>query len=234
MSCISGANLTKNTAGYYLELASRHRKSQRDDLIPKVKKVLKTNPAIIYNKMSNLAKQFYLRGREVMGEYHRLNAFVRFKAYPEYLLVSEVRPEHDILDFMFNYFRRRYPDFIILLWDQHNGNLSTRRKLNFPDFNYKRNYWYYPRTNFTLQIIRNLIRKQISDLFNVDNFTMELWEHYYDSQYIESRKNIRLARKAIPKKMIEKAGGGMSYEAKRFDEEEHNRQKTTLFDFLKK
>jgi len=234
VSCISGANLTKNTAGYYLKLASRHRKSQRDDLIPKVKKVLKAEPAIIYNKVSKLAKQFYKRGREVMGEYHRLNAFVRFEAYPEYLLVSEVRPEHDILDLMFSYFRRRYPDFVILLWDQHSGNLSTRRNLDFPVFGYKRNYWHYPRTKYSLLMVRDLIRSQISELFNVDNFTTELWEHYYDSQYIKSRKNIKLAQKAIPKKMIAKAGGGMSYEAKRFDEEEHNKQKSTLFDFLEK
>jgi hypothetical protein len=93
-------SLTKDTTSHFLELASRHKKSLRDDLIPKVKKVLNENPVIIYNKLNKMARQFYLRGREVLGELHRLNAFIRFKVYPEYLLVSEIRPEHDIIDLM--------------------------------------------------------------------------------------------------------------------------------------
>ncbi|NVM55054.1 MAG: DUF4130 domain-containing protein [Candidatus Helarchaeota archaeon] len=232
-SCINGTNLTKKTTGYFIELASRHRKSQRDDLIPRVKKILKENPAVIHNKMTKLAKQFYLRGREVMGEYHRLNAFVRFEVYPEYLLVSEVRPDHDVIDLIFNYFRRRYPDFIILFYDVDYGNLSTRRcEIQFPNFKYKRNYWYFPRNSIPLLEIRKNIRMQLPDTLPVEDFTTQIWERYYDSQYIKDRKNIKLARKALPKKMIKKAGGGLSYEAKRLDEEEKERQKNSLLDFL--
>ena len=233
MSCLNGINLTKNTMGYFLELAERHRKSQRDDLIPRVKRVLNENPAIIYNKASKLARQFYLRGREVMGEYHRLNAFVRFEVYPECLLVSDVRPEHDIIDLMFNYFRRRYPDFIILLYERKNGNLSTRRpEIQFSTLKHKRNYWFFPRASYTLVEIRELIRAQLSETIDVEDFTSEVWERYYDSQYIKERKNIKLARKWLPKKMITKATGGLSYEAQRLDEEEKNHQKNSLLDFL--
>jgi len=233
MSCINGINLTKNTTAHFLDLAGRHRKSQRDGLIPRVKQVLRENPAIIYNKMTKLARQFYLRGREVMGEYHRLNAFVRFEVYPEYLLTSEIRPEHDIVDLMFNYFRRRYPDFLILFFDQKTGYLSTRRpKIRFPSFKYVRNYWYSPRKSYTLDEVRESIRTQLPETLNVEDFTSETWERYYDSQYIKERKNIRLARKALPQKMIKKAGGGLAYEARRLEEEEKNKQKNSLLDFL--
>lgn len=230
---MNGINLTKNTTARFLDLAGRHRKSHRDGLISRVKQVLKENPAIIYNKMTKLARQFYLRGREVMGEYHRLNAFVRFKVYPEYLLTSEIRPEHNIVDLMFNYFRRRYPDFIILFFDQKNGYLSTRRpEIQFPCFKYVRNYWHFTRNSCTLNEVRERIRTQLPETLNIEDFSSETWERYYDSQYIKERKNIRLARKALPQKMIKKAGGGLAYEARRLEEEEKNKQKNSLLDFL--
>ncbi len=230
---MNGINLSKDTANYFLELAGRHWKSHRDNLITHVKKVLKENPAIIFNKMTKLGRQFYLRGREVMREYYRLNAFIRFEMHPEYLLVSEIRPEHDILDFIFNYFRRRYPDFLILLFDEKTGNISTRRaEIEFPMFKFKRNYWYFMRHLFSLDEIRQIIRAQLPDTIKINVFTTRVWERYYDSQYIQDRKNIQLARKLIPKKMIKKAAGGLAYEAKRFDEEEKNRQKNSLLDFL--
>jgi probable DNA metabolism protein len=226
-------SLTKDTTSHFLELASRHKKSLRDDLIPKVKKVLNENPTIIYNKLNKMARQFYLRGREVLGELHRLNAFIRFKVYPEYLLVSEIRPEHDIIDLMFNYFHRRYPDFIILFYEQYQGNLATKRaNICFDALKQKRNYWFFPRQSYTLDELRGLIRPQLKELFAVEDFSSEVWERYYDSQYIKERKNIKLARKALPKKMIEKSGGGLSYEALRLEEEENSRQMNSLLDYL--
>ncbi|MFX1293510.1 MAG: DUF4130 domain-containing protein [Promethearchaeota archaeon] len=234
MSCTNGINLTQKTTQYYLAMAERHKKSQRDNLIRQVKRVLKENPAIIQNKMTKLARQFYLRGREVMGELHRLNAFIRFDLYPEYFLVSEVHPEHNIIDLIFYHFCRRFPDFIILIYDQSFGYLSTRRpKIQFPKFKQYKNYWWFPRKLYTLSKIREFIRAQLPKSLKVDLFTSIYWERYYDSQYIKERKNIKLARKSLPQKMIKKAAGGLAYEAQRLDEEETNRQKNTLLDFYK-
>ena len=233
MACTNGASLSKNTTAYYVSMAERHKKSERDNLVGQVKRALKENPAIILNKMTKLARQFYLRGREVMGEYHRLNAFIRFEVYPEYLLVAEVRPEHDVIDLIFNYFRKRYPDYIIILFEQNYGNISTRRPdVCFPEFKFKRNYWYFPRKSHTLADIRQRIRAQLPETIDVEKFTREVWERYYDSQYIKNRKNIKLARKFLPKKMIKKAAGGLAYEAQRLEEEEKDRQKSTLLDFV--
>ncbi len=234
MSCTNGINLTKNSTAYFLEMAARHKKSQRDNLIGQVKQVLEKNPAIIQNKMTKLAREFYLRGREVMGEYHRLNAFIRFELYPEYLLVGEIRHEHDIIDLMFYHFRRRFPEFIILILDQINGYIATKRaKIQFPTFEYKKNFWFFTRKADSLTIVREFIRSQLPKTLQVDLFTSAYWEKYYDSQYIKERKNIRLARKFIPKKMIRKSAGSLAYEAKRLEEEEKKQQKTTLLDFSK-
>ncbi|MHA1278316.1 MAG: DUF4130 domain-containing protein [Candidatus Helarchaeota archaeon] len=233
MSCTNGANLTKYSAEYYLTMAQRHKKSQKDNLIKQVKQMLKNNPAVILNKMTKLARQFYLRGREVMMELHRLNAFVRFDIYPEYLLVSDVYPEHDIIDLMFNYFCRRYPDFVITFYDHQRGYLSTRRpNICFPKLKTKRNYWYFPKNAYQVGRIRDLLRPQLNDFLNVDHFTREIWECYYDSQYIQERKNVSLVRKALPAKMIKKSAGGLAYEGQRIAEEEKNRQKNTLLDYI--
>jgi probable DNA metabolism protein len=232
--CMNGTNtLTNNSTEYYLAMAERHKRSRRDNLVKQVRKVFKENPTIIRNKMSRLARQFYHRGREVMLEVHRLNAFIRFDVYPEYLLVSEVRPEHDVIDLMFNYFRRRYPDFILALYDQRQGYVSTRRPdICFPNLTQERNYWFFPRKVLGVSELRERLRPQLQELLDAENFTGEVWERYYDSQYIKERKNIKLARKALPAKMIKKAAGGLAYEARRLDEEEKDRQKSTLLDYI--
>lgn len=218
---------------YFLEMAQRHRKSQRDDLVSHVKTVLERDPAIIQNKATKVAREFYRRGKEVMNELYRLNAFIRFDVYPEYLLVSEITPEHNIIDLMFPYFWRRFPDFIILLYDKKYGYCSTKRPdIQFSSWKYERNYWIFKREKYTLAEIRTSIAPQLHDLFDVDAFSPTTWEKYYDSQYIKDRKNIKLARKALPKKMIKESVSGLSYEAKRLDEEENDRQKNTLLKYL--
>ena len=214
-------------------MAQRHKKSQRDDLVCRVKKVIERDPAIIQNKVTKIAHEFYRRGKEVMNELYRLNAFIRFDVYPEYLLVTEISPEHNIIDLMFHYFWRRYPDFLILFYDRQSGYLSTKRPdIQFPSLKYEKNYWVFGRDQFNLADIRNVIAPQLPEMFNVDDFTATTWERYYDSQYIKDRKNIKLARKALPKKMIRKAVKGLAYEAKRLDEEENSRQKNALLKFL--
>lgn len=214
-------------------MAKRHKKSQRDDLIYRVEKVIGRDPAIIENKMTKIAREFYQRGKEVMNELYRLNAFIRFEVYPEYLLVTEIRPEHNIIDLMFHHFWRRYPDFLILFYDKKNGYLSTKRfDIQFSSLKYENNYWIFGRDQFNLSDIRNFIAPQLPEMFNVDNFPANTWERYYDSQYIKDRKNIKLARKALPKKMIRKAVTGLAYEAKRLEEEEKNKQKNSLSKFF--
>jgi len=233
MSCMNGINLGNDSLDYFLDMAKRHKKSQRDDLIYRVNWVIEHDPAIIQNKMTKMAREFYQRGKEVMNELYRLNAFIRFEVYPEYLLVTEIYPEHNIIDLIFYHFWRRYPDFLILLYDKQFGYLSTKRSdIQFPSLKYEKNYWVFRREQFDLCDIRNLIAPQLPEIFNVDDFTPVTWERYYDSQYIKDRKNIKLARKALPKKMIRKAVMGLSYEAKRLNEEEKSKQKETLLKFV--
>lgn len=233
VSCSDNGNLEKNSLNYFLEMAQRHRKSKRDNLIARVTRVLKENPAIIQNKMTKLAQQFYSRGREVIGEVHRLIAFIRFELYPEYLLVSEVYPEHDVIDLMFNFFCKRYPTFIILFFTKKQGYIATNRSdIDFPAFKFKQNYWVFKRNSNSLDNIRQLLRLQLSAILTPEKFSSKTWECYYDSQYIKSRKNIRLARKVLPEKMIRKVAGGLAYEAQRLDEEEKKQQKCTLLEFF--
>jgi len=233
MSCTTGINLNADSQEYFLEMAQRHRKSQRDDLVCRVKTVIERDPAIIQNKVTKVAREFYRRGKEVMNELYRLNAFIRFEVYSEYLLVSEIRPEHNIIDLMFHHFWRRYPDFIILFYDNQYGYCSTKRPdIQFSSLKYEKNYWIFKRDQYTLAEIRTCIAPQLHELFNVDSFTPTTWERYYDSQYIKDRKNTKMARKALPTKMIKKAVSGLAYEAKRLEEEEKDRQKNSLLKYL--
>ena len=141
MSCTTGINLNADSQEYFLEMAQRHRKSQRDDLVCRVKTVIERDPAIIQNKVTKVAREFYRRGKEVMNELYRLNAFIRFEVYSEYLLVSEIRPEHNIIDLMFHHFWRRYPDFIILFYDNQYGYCSTKRPdIQFSSLKSEKNY----------------------------------------------------------------------------------------------
>ena len=129
-----------------------------------------------FSNVSISCRKFNDLAREVAHEVQRMLGFIRFTAPEDNTLVARPKLFHDTADLILKKFQARYPHYqIILILD--NAALSIEKgqltKLSWPE-----------------------ISKYLE---NKDPYT-QVWQEYYKSQYIESRKNIPLASKAIPQK----------------------------------
>ncbi len=113
--------------------------------------------------------------REVNHEVYRMMGFIRFKPAGEKCLVAEPLLFHDTVDLILREFQGRYPNHrVVILSDS--GSKAVENGKVFE------------------------VRKEDYQKYLKDDIYDDLWEEYYKSQYIEPRKNMRLASAKIPKK----------------------------------
>lgn len=114
--------------------------------------------------------------REVSHEVQRMLGYIRFTAPDERTLVARPKLFHDTADLILKRFQARYPHYrlVFILGD---GGLAIEKGRLFP-----------------------LSGDELSRYLPGEDPYAEVWEKYYRSQYIQSRKNIPLASKAIPQK----------------------------------
>lgn len=139
---------------------------------------LEKGPDFVLSRVSNEARTMFSRSRRVCMELHRAYGFIRLNPVNfngREILVANAGFEHNIHDLVLRYFRRRQENIPIYIVDKDFAYFLSKEK-----------------TYVT----------HVNDLpFNLpqDHF-QEYWNAYYDSQFIEGRKNLALARKHIPKK----------------------------------
>ncbi|MBZ4654092.1 MAG: hypothetical protein JG781_1431 [Peptococcaceae bacterium] len=128
------------------------------------------------SNVSSSCRRLALLAREVHHEVHRMLGFIRFSALDEETLVARPKLYHDTADLILKRFAPRYPHYKVVLV------LDTQALC------------FYQGKIFSLDArpFREFLAKK-------DDYST-LWEQYYKSQYIEDRKNIRLAQKVIPQK----------------------------------
>jgi len=81
-----------------------------------IERAIKINSPEIFGSNTDLSREVRNRAREVMGECHRLSAFLRLTVYPEMLLYTKVDLVHDTADILMRHFCGRYPTFVIALY----------------------------------------------------------------------------------------------------------------------
>lgn len=112
---------------------------------------------------------------EVNHEVYRMLGFIRFKPAGEKCLVAKPLLYHDTADLILREFQDRYPHHrIVIITEEHSIAIESGRIFDVD----KRDYEKY----------------LCEDIYD------SVWEEYYKSQYIEPRKNIKLAAAKIPKK----------------------------------
>lgn len=130
----------------------------------------------LLSNVSTPCRKFTDMAREVAHEVQRMLGFIRFTAPDENTLIARPKLFHNTADLILKTFHARYPHYkIILILD--GGALSIEKG----------------------QLTRLSLTEISGYLQDADQYT-SIWEEYYKSQYIESRKNIPLASKAIPQK----------------------------------
>ncbi len=112
---------------------------------------------------------------DVNHEVYRMMGFIRFKPAGEKCLVARPLLYHDTVDLILKEFQCRYPNHrIVIITDS-----CSRAIENGLIFD---------------------VKKSDYEKFIAEDIYDSVWEEYYKSQYIEPRKNMRLAASKIPKR----------------------------------
>ena len=132
-------------------------------------------------KVSQIAKSV---GREK----HRMEAFVRFKLTKDNLYFANIEPDFNVLPLISKHFKRRYADQKWIIYDL------------------KRNYGLYYDLN-NVDIINITLpedfdaTKTTKDYFADEELEFQtLWQDYFESTNIPSRKNMKLHIRHVPKR----------------------------------
>ncbi|MFK7749632.1 MAG: TIGR03915 family putative DNA repair protein [Kordia sp.] len=138
-----------------------------------------SNPTVL--KLSKITKSV---GREK----HRMEAFVRFKLTKDDLYFSNIEPDFNVLPLIAKHFKSRYADQKWVIYD------------------IKRNFGLYYNLTQVETIIMDFPKhfdftKTSKDFFAKEEFDFqELWQNYFKSTNIESRKNRVLHVQHVPKR----------------------------------
>jgi len=126
--------------------------------------------------------------KSVGREKHRMEAFVRFKLTNENLYFANIEPDFDVLPLISKHFKRRYADQKWIIYDL------------------KRNYGLYYDLE-KVDIINMTLpddfdaSKTSKDFFAEEEFEFQtLWQDYFESTNIPSRKNMKLHVRHVPKR----------------------------------
>lgn len=138
-----------------------------------------SNPEVL--ELSKIAKSV---GREK----HRMEAFVRFRLTKDSLYFATIEPDFDVLPLISKHFQRRYADQKWVIYDL------------------KRNYGLYYDLH-KLEIINLTLPEGFdptqtsADYFAVAEMEFQtLWQDYFKSTNIPSRKNLKLHIRHVPKR----------------------------------
>lgn len=161
-----------------------------DDLLYFIQLVAKTKDA--KHLLKNYADPFILNiakvVRKVGREKHRMDAFVRFRETKDGMYVATVEPDFDVLPLNASHFEKRYADQKWLIYDL------------------KRNYGIYYDLNkvetVTMAMDENVNKASYSHLFFTEKELayQELWQNYFKSVDIVSRRNTKLHLQHVPKR----------------------------------
>ncbi|MHA1797485.1 MAG: DUF4130 domain-containing protein [Candidatus Helarchaeota archaeon] len=212
----------------FFEIINRHSTSKRQNSLIKRKKSNQYNYDMMkYPKQKLDDPKLIKKYREVIREYNKMRGLIKFdKVYPEMiLLASNIFTQHDILDLLVEYFAKRYPQFCIAILTKTRAYIGSKRENLLLSFKKLKKYdvWVVKiqkRSDF-INEFRLLIQEQIHDRIDLLDYSEEMFnEIYYNNQYIQERKNLRLANNKLPKKYIRKAN--LKHEEKIFLREETN------------
>ncbi len=143
------------------------------------------------------ARKAYNMAREVAGDSHRTLAYIRFQLFRERVLWSEAKPKHRVEDMVFSYLRKRYPHFGLVLKTQR-GYFGV-----WPDGELIR----WPVEKDMNDVLAEVAAKVPEKAVWWDDQGEGLWDTFYNSQFISSRKNLPLFYKAMPKYYLENFPG---------------------------
>jgi probable DNA metabolism protein len=158
-----------------------------------IHEVSNEDPLVLENLGSNVAKKASKLAGDVSREVYRIQAFTRFKLSKHGILFSKIDPQFQIEDLAIKRFWNRFPQFVIVLESKPKRGIF----LYGPDFTDV----IFTKSNMKDVISELELKIPINPLLeDIPEFSDVLWERYYASQYIPSRKNLKQFLKYLPRK----------------------------------
>ncbi|WP_431137033.1 TIGR03915 family putative DNA repair protein [Psychroserpens mesophilus] len=138
-----------------------------------------SNPSVL--KIAQIAKMV---GREK----HRMEAFVRFKLTKDDIYFANIEPDFNVLPLLSKHFKNRYADQKWIIYDikRHYGLYYDLKTVTLMEMHLPDDF------DFT---------KTDADFFAKQEFEFQtLWQDYFKSTNIASRKNMKLHIRHVPKR----------------------------------
>ena len=124
--------------------------------------------------------------RKVHREKHRMEAFVRFQQTQDAMYYAIIEPDFNVLPLIKDHFQKRYADQPWMIYDAkrkyglyYDGEEVTTVTINFNE---------QPGANGSIATI----------LDEKEALYQDLWQHYFNSVNIASRKNVKLHIRHVP------------------------------------
>ena len=180
-------------------LADRHKDYSESLVIA----VSRQPEEMVEAKATAEARKLYNMHRQVWCEIHRIESFTRLKTSPKGILYATIKPEHKVEDIVVWFFSARFPLFIIAIESKGRCYVASDSKISIIN---------KPLANVVSSIeeglIENKILSDISD-YNMGANGEDLWNTFYETQYIKERRNKRYFHKSMPRKILRNTGLGM-------------------------
>lgn len=172
-----------------LDLLRRNQKCSKEF----IEQVSKEDPSYLENITSDIAKKADKLARDVSREAYKVRAFTRLNLSRHGILFATIEPQYHVEDLVVKWFWKRFPQFVIALESKPKRGVF----LFGPGFT---------DVIFTKAPLKEVIedlesRLPIKPLLGeVAEFSETIWQLYYASQYVPSRKNLKLFLKFLPRK----------------------------------
>ena len=154
---------------------------------------------------SKIVQKAVKQARKVLREFWRLRALTRLDLSDHGILFGEINPEYQIEDLIVKWFGERFPLFIIALESKPRHGVFLYNP-EIPHIIFSKIPLNKVITDLEQHLPKNPLLKDIA------KFSEELWDRYYASQYIPSRKNFKLFVNRLPRKYLK--WSGLSTEAR--------------------
>lgn len=165
-------------------------------------------------------------GNPLFFESHRLNAFTRFEFFPEMLLFATIQSTKPFIEQALDFFCHRFPPFVIAFYNESDQQLYVQSKRQ--DFAF---YTQYPfaEAEHAKEWVHKIVQQKVPQRleFKLD-WNPSYFETFFESQFIEKRKNLKLQNRMMPLQTLDKS----SIEYRLSKKHQRNNTNTRLNDFF--
>lgn len=174
---------------YYIDLVLRHANCEPSELVRTLSS--SENVTSLYSGKTPLQKRCYRYMREVSLSHHRLCMFAR-PSFVKGILLADIKPQHRIEDMFCRWLAKKNPDLPVAVVHGDKAWIGNGNFVGLDRF-----------VVVTPSFLGDLAAVKISDEVE------QLWDVYYDSQMIDSRRNKKQAKKFQPKAASSVSGMSM-------------------------